>query len=188
MRPLLTSLKTGVLRLCSALLVEHPKFCASMERERPFCQEKSGGMNCWPISQAIPVDDKSSLLLFIWCRPLAGMECLFWSSRRIGRRWRVGQPRKGKRGSENIAGSTIERVWTAFLPPWLSTRRKSEETLLRLVAIVLLTVAGAESIDVLACVQREERGRADQYRLGEDDSIAYERSAEPQVIIIRMLP
>ena len=58
-----------------------------------------------------------------------GYECLFWSSRRIGRRWRVGQPRKGKRGSWNIVGSTIERVWTAFLPPWLSNTRKSDETL-----------------------------------------------------------
>jgi len=130
MRPLLISLKTGGLLLCSALLVEHPKFCASMEKERPFCQEQSGGMNCWPISQAIPVYDKSSLPLFIWSRPHAVMECLLWSSRRIGRRWRVGQPRKGKRGSWNIVGSTIERVWTAFLPPWLSNTRKSEETLL----------------------------------------------------------
>src|SRR3954451_14871825 len=46
--------ENGRITFMSALLVEHPKFCASMERERPFCQEQSGGMNCWPISQTIP--------------------------------------------------------------------------------------------------------------------------------------
>src|SRR5260370_39195264 len=91
-----------LLLFCSALLLEHPKFCDSMERERPFCQEQSAGMNCWPISQAILVYDKLSLPLFIWYRPRAGMECLLWNCRRIGKRWRAGQPRRGKRGSENI--------------------------------------------------------------------------------------
>src|SRR5258708_2339738 len=46
-----------------------------------------------------PVYDKLSLPLLIWYRPRAVMECLLWNSRRIGRRWRAGQPRKGKRGS-----------------------------------------------------------------------------------------
>src|SRR5947209_15921183 len=30
-----------------------PKYCDSMERERPYCQEQRAGMNWWPISQAI---------------------------------------------------------------------------------------------------------------------------------------
>src|SRR6266487_5529862 len=94
-----------------------------MERERPFCQEQSGGMNCWPISQAIPVDDKLSLPLFIWYRPRAVMECLLWNCSRIGRRWRAGQPRRGKRDSPTIVAPTIARAWMAFLPPWHSTTR-----------------------------------------------------------------
>src|SRR5437870_526779 len=57
-----------------------------------------------------------------------------------------------------------------------------------LVAIVLLAVAGAESTDVMACVQREERCRSDLPGLREDDSVTHQRRAEPHVIIIRMLP
>jgi hypothetical protein len=48
--------------------------------------------------------------------------------------------------------------------------------------------AGAESIDVMACVQREERCRSDLPGLREDDSVTHQRRAEPHVIIIRMLP